>query len=189
MKLSAQSEKTWIVVLGVVSAILIVNLVSEMRRTHASTTAMGATARPGRLVRRVVSAPAALEKDDLSRYDPTVNLAALKKISSRPAPEPGRNPFEFPPPKIVPGKMGGSAAGPQKPAPPPPPPPLPIKALGFADRGKGVRQVVLTDDQGLYVVAEGDVFNKKYRVIKISPNSVEVEDDTTHQTSELPLPQ
>lgn len=189
MKLSARSQKTWTVVLGVVAAVLIVNLVSEMRGTRASASTRAVTVRPEHPLSRQASAPAKHIKDDLSRYDPTVDLGALKQIDGRPEVDVARNPFDFPAPKIVRPSNVGPDGKPLPPPPPPPPPPLPIKAVGFADRDKGVVQVVLTDDQGLYVVSEGEIFNKKYRVIKITSKTVEVEDDTTHQTSELPLPQ
>src|SRR3974377_1687914 len=71
----------------------------------------GAKKAPPRGVSKAPAGPASKVKDQLARYDPSLNLDELKDILSRPAPQPGRNPFELhATPKAVP----------TNPEPPPP---------------------------------------------------------------------
>ena len=129
--------------------------------------------------------PATKVKDEFARYDPALNLGELKDILSRPAPPPGRNPFELKaPPKVL-------AKNPEPPPPqaPPPPPPIPLKAVGYSEKPGGVKEAYVSDDQEVYVVHEGEEFGKRYKAIKITPQQIEVDDQTSHQTVQLAIPQ
>jgi hypothetical protein len=141
--------------------------------------------------RKGASAPAAgpaRVKDELARYDPSLNLGELKDILDRPAPQPGRNPFEV-----------RAARGPQAvaknpepaptPQPPPPPPPPPLKVVGYSEKPGGVKEAYVSDDQDVYVIHEGEEFGKGYKAIKITPQQIEVEDQTNHRTVQLLVPQ
>jgi hypothetical protein len=124
--------------------------------------------------------------DELARYDPAVRLDLLKELQSRPLPKMARNPFEF-------GAKPAPATEPQPaalaPAQAPPPAAPPLKAVGYTEKAAGVREAIISDDQEIYIVHEGETFAKRFRVLKISPSVVEVDDDTTHQTIRLPIPQ
>ena len=93
-----------------------------------------------------------------------------------PAPEPGSRPAVIAPPPT--------------PAPPPPPP-IPLKYTGFAviDPVKKTRAAFLSDDRSgsNFNVLEGDVIVGRYRVLKISDESVEVEDLEYTRKQVLPL--
>ena len=39
------------------------------------------------------------------------------------------------------------------------------------------------------MVHEGEEFGKRYKAVKITPQQIEVEDQTTHQTGQLLIPQ
>jgi hypothetical protein len=124
---------------------------------------------------------------------PQVPLLAMAALE-RPQPEPadsGRDPFRF-----GDGGTGRSAAGPGlrgsggRPAPaaqssaapvmpavpagPPPPPPIQLKFIGTARQGSGRLYAVLRDDRGIYYGADGDVVEGRYRVLRVSPEAVEV---------------
>jgi len=145
----------------------------------------GAEKAPPKGVSKTTTGPATKVKDELARYDPSLNLDELKDILSRPAPQPGRNPFELhATPKAVP-------TNPEPPPPqaPPPPPPIPLKAVGYSEKPGGVKEAYVTDDQEVYVVHEGEEFGKRYKAVKITPQQIEVEDQTTHQTGQLLIPQ
>jgi hypothetical protein len=60
--------------------------------------------------------------------------------------------------------------------------------VGYTERAGGVREAIVSDDQEIYIVHEGESFAKRFRVLKISPSLVEVDDDTTHETIRLPIP-
>lgn len=117
---------------------------------------------------------------------PVVALANL----DRPQPEPadtGRDPFRFGAapeqnPSGGPGgpggrpvEMPGQAAAPGVPAEPPGPPPITLKFIGIAKQGAAGRlYAVLRDERGIYYGAEGDVVEGRYRVLRVTPDVVDV---------------
>jgi ribosomal protein L24 len=48
---------------------------------------------------------------------------------------------------------------------------------------------MVSDDDQVFVVHEGDSVGTRYRVIKITPAAITVEDAKYHQTVDLPVPQ
>jgi hypothetical protein len=56
-----------------------------------------------------------------------------------------------------------------------------FKPLGYVERAGGRVEAVVSQDDQIYVVHEGDLFADKYRVLKISPELVEALDETTVQ--------
>jgi hypothetical protein len=115
-----------------------------------------------------------------------LNLEALKQLDERPLPRMERNPFEYPrAAPVKPATNAGTGAAP----PPPPPPPLPFRAVGFTERADGKPQAMIKDDEGIYVVGIGETFAKHYRVLSISPRNVEVQDASSGQTAQLPIPE
>jgi hypothetical protein len=137
---------------------------------------------------RPSTGPANKVKDEFARYDPSLNMDELNGILSRPVPQPGRNPFEL---KAThgPQAVAKNAEPPPPPQAPPPPPPLPLKAEGYSEKPGGVKEAYITDDQEVYVVHEGEEFGKGYKAVKITPQQIEVEDQTGHRTVQLPVPQ
>lgn len=73
------------------------------------------------------------------------------------------------------------------PPPPPPPPPIPLKFYGFSSRKNGAKEVFLSKGEDIFVAKEGQVIDRRYKIIKIGPNSVEVEDVLTNNRQTLPL--
>jgi len=65
------------------------------------------------------------------------------------------------------------------------PPPLALKVMGYADKpGKG-RELFIAEDSEVFVVHEGDLFADRFRVLKISPTEVELEDVTRRERFKL----
>jgi hypothetical protein len=185
MGLSKQTEKWTIRLLGVVCLVLVFFLV---KRTFSGSLAKVNAARPGTspasraLAQRRGDAGAAA-RDDLARFNPQLNLELLKQIENHPLPESSRNPFEYPPPP----KPKQTDAGERTPPPPPPPPTLPLKAIGYSVKVGNVPEAVVTDDQDIYVVHAGETFAKRYSVVSLTPNRIEIHDATTKQTVQLPI--
>ena len=184
MKSGSQFEKWVAGFLGVVCVALILNMVFRSGAgaggSRPPANSVPAAPRP-----RVGSAPARAS-DELARYDPRVRLDLLEEIQKRPLPKLSRNPFEFEAVAPPPPKTGGP--GPQLPPPPPPkPPPPPLKVVGVTQKGGGVNEAIVSDDQEIYIVHEGETFAKRFRVLKITPTQVEIDDDTTHGTIRLPI--
>jgi hypothetical protein len=135
---------------------------------------------------RRIPSPPPDTNDELSRYDPEIRLDLLNDQHSHPLPIIDRNPFEFPPPKPV-VDFRARIIGPQLPPPPPPPPPLTIKLIGYSDKGGGVKVGIISDDEDIYVVREGETFDKIFKVTKLTPLMVEIYDESTHRTVDLPI--
>lgn len=170
-------EKWASLLLGIVCVALVLNLVLRGGAGTNSSRAVAA-ASPTRAESRV----AAL--DDLRAYDPVLMLETWNALQARKAPRLERNPFDF--------KRASAPPAPrvEVPAPAPvpaAPPPIPLKALGYTEKSPGVPEAIVTDDNDIYIVHEGESFARKYRVLKITPTGVEVEDETTKQRARLPL--
>ena len=121
---------------------------------------------------------------------PAIALPALGSEGQEPV-DTGRDPFRFgtaaapgagaggrgarPAPAAPPGVGAGGPVGPAAPAGPPPPPPIELRYIGTAKQGAAGRQyAVLRDDRGIYYGAEGDVIEGRYRILRVSADSVDV---------------
>jgi hypothetical protein len=205
MKLSGQMGKWSIAILGVVSLLLIVNLVNQYNHLRAVVKPPVAKARPPARIgvlagtRAPVVKPAGRPRapDDLSAYNSIVEVDLLNKYEDRPLPELHRDPFTFVAVAVPPRVQAAGAA----PAPPPapPPPPLNLKVMGYTE-GKGAPDGAMVElcsascetsspDDQVLVVHAGEAVGTRYKVVKINPTVVTVEDSAIHQTVDLPVPQ
>ena len=189
MKLPAGIQKWGAAVLGLVSLLLVINLVAqyrEMEPGHFHAHLVKASGSPTRVVKDTSHAA-----DDLAKYDPDIHFATLKALDSRPLPDEERNPFEFVggPPLLIAQAAAAPGAPKAAPATPPPPPPPPLKAAGYNELPGGQKEAMVTYNDDLVVVHEGDLIGTKFKVVKITPTMVVVEDGDTHQNLELPFPQ
>jgi len=75
------------------------------------------------------------------------------------------------------------------PAPPPlpPPPPINLKAWGWANHGGGDKTVFLAQGDNGFVAHEGDIVARRYKVVKIGPSSVEIEDLLSNNRQTIPV--
>lgn len=123
--------------------------------------------------------------------DSMLRLDLLKALDGRPMPDFPRSPFDFAPtPAEVKAREAAAAQRVAPPPPaPPPPPPVPFKAMGYQQDDQGRRMAYLTDDNGTYVVREGEEFGQHFKVLKITDTMIEVQDETYHQTVQLPYPE
>jgi len=188
MKLKGNIQKWAAGILGTVSVILLLKLALQFGGVRAGNRRPSA-APPSSAGKGKSPAP-----DDLMRFDPSLRLDLVKQHEERPLPEVSRNPFEFeaPPAPPVNAPLVSPLASAQATVPPPPPPPPPIKLtpLGYSEAPGGVKEASISDaDKQIYVVHEGDTVANKYRILKITPTAITVEDADSHQTAELPIPQ
>jgi hypothetical protein len=122
--------------------------------------------------------------------DPRLRLDLLKLSEDTEYKGAGRNIFraeaEIPKP-IEPAIKDASKTPPPQPTGPPPPPPINLKFVGFA-RGTGEpTKVFLTQGDDIFVAAEGDIVNRRYKVMRINANSVEIEDVLSNNRQTIPL--
>ncbi|HEV7220027.1 MAG TPA: hypothetical protein VGN39_14235 [Terriglobales bacterium] len=82
-------------------------------------------------------------------------------------------------------------APPPNPGPqlPPPPPPINLKFYGFASRPGEPKKIFLSQGDDVFIAGEGDIVDRRYKVLQISPTSVEVEDVLTNNRQSIPLTQ
>lgn len=75
------------------------------------------------------------------------------------------------------------------PPPPPPLPPINLKFFGFASKPGEPKKIFLSQNEDVFIAAEGDIVNRRYRVLHIAPNSVEIEDVISSNRQSIPLTQ
>jgi hypothetical protein len=121
--------------------------------------------------------------------DPTLRYDWLKASEDTQYAGNGRNIFqaqaEIPTP-ITPVKTEGELEA-EKHPPPPPPPPINLKFFGFASKPGEPKKIFLSEGEDVFIAAEGDVVNRHYKVMRISPTSVEIEDVLNNNRQSIPL--
>lgn len=126
------------------------------------------------------------------RLDPTLDLNLLSQSEEIKYTGNGRNIFVAGSLPIEKPKGTGATdqqAALHQPPPIPPPPPITLKFFGFANRPGEKKRVFLSQDGDVFIAAEGDIVDRRYRVLRISPTAVEVEDVINNNRQSLPLTQ
>ncbi|MGA8762706.1 MAG: hypothetical protein WB562_07565 [Candidatus Sulfotelmatobacter sp.] len=59
---------------------------------------------------------------------------------------------------------------------PAPPPPIPLKFFGFASGPGEPKRIFLSKGDDVFIVGEGEIVDRRYKVLHISPTSVEMQD-------------
>src|SRR5262249_12256805 len=59
---------------------------------------------------------------------------------------------------------------------PPPPPPINLKFFGFASKAGEAKKIFLQQGDDFFIAAEGEIIDRRYKILRITANSVEVED-------------
>jgi len=130
----------------------------------------------------------------LSTIDPTLRTDLLKDSEGTKYEGNGKNIFvagveqiEKPvAPAIIPQQQTVVQQGPPQ---PPPPPPIPLRFYGFASQNGGQKKVFLAENDDIFIAAEGDIVDRRYKVIHIYPMAVEIEDVLNNNRQQIPLTQ
>ena len=153
---------------------------------------------------------------DPSTIDPKLRLDLLAKVRSVDLGPAARNLFTWgavapaalppgikDPHPIVPKRPGQGAPGSEtviSSSQPPPPPPITLKYYGYtSQRSDGHKRAFFSEGDctganpaaqcDIFVAAEGDLILKRYKVLRISASSAEVEDTQFNRTQPLPITQ
>jgi len=59
---------------------------------------------------------------------------------------------------------------------PAPPPPIPLKFFGFASGPGEPKKIFLSKDGDVFIAGEGEIIDRRYKIVRISPTSVEIQD-------------
>jgi hypothetical protein len=128
----------------------------------------------------------------LAALDPTLHPEIMRQAESLEYTGKGRNIFsQFSAPPAIPKPIASirQAHVDTGPPPPPPPPAINLGFYGYAAEKTGQKQVFLLHGDDIFIASEGDVVDRRYRVVKINSASVQVEDIPYHNTQTLPLRQ
>lgn len=135
--------------------------------------------------------PGAQKKTKVARsLDPSLRYDWLKASEDTEYQGKGRNIFraqaDIPQPIVPPvtPKQDDNASPSQ-----PPPPPINIKFFGFANKPGESKKIFLSQGEDVFIAVEGDIVNRRYKVLAISPMSVEIEDVLTNNRQSIPLTQ
>ncbi|HTZ90484.1 MAG TPA: hypothetical protein VMA71_09085 [Alloacidobacterium sp.] len=202
LKIGSEDKKKVIIagVLGVVVIGLLVNVLmsyfgtgpapapvrtAPVQPTHPATTAATATAAGEHAAAKIPGLSASL--------DPTLHPEWMAQAESLEYAGSGRNIFSqfSAPPKIEEVKAPVRPKGPieQVAQGPPPPPPIDLKFFGYEARRDGTRRAFLLHGDDVFIASEGDVVDHRYKVLKIAPFSVQIEDLPYQNAQPLPLVQ
>ena len=123
--------------------------------------------------------------------DPTLRFDLLARSETVEYSGAGRNVFSLtapPPPIPVPlAPIRPVDAAPPGPPPPPPKPPISLVFYGY-ESSKGSKRVFLINpNQDVFIAGEGEIVDKRYKVMKITANSVDIQDILIDNTQTIRL--
>ena len=199
MELGAENRKKLIaaVVLGVLAIVLMVMYLPSLFGTSGSPA-------------QTAAAPAAVSTPDATgtrpkgtrthvttrkvatppvrSLDPTLRFDWLKSSEAMEYKGAGRNIFraqvDIPKPVVPVVRVA-----PPVPTGPPPPPPINLKFFGFASKPGEPKKIFLSEGEDVFVAMEGDIVDRRYKVLRITPSSVEIEDVLNNNRQVIPLTQ
>ena len=126
----------------------------------------------------------------MAGLDPTLHPEWMAAAESLEYAGKGRNifsmesaPVDIPKPTAPPRPSEPVAQG------PPPPPPIDLKFFGYEAHSGGDRKAFLLHGDDVFIAAQGDVVDHRYKVVAIAPMSIQVEDIPFNNTQTLPLVQ
>jgi hypothetical protein len=135
----------------------------------------------------------AIELPNDSALDPTLHPELMAQAEDTTYTGNGRNIFSpnsvAPTPVAIEKPKNFRNEPPPPPPGPPPPPAIDLKFYGYSSTGGGNRQIFLLHGDDIFLARQGDVVDRRYRVVSIRPFSVEIEDIPYHNTQSLPLSQ
>src|SRR5947209_5188656 len=121
--------------------------------------------------------------------DPSLRYDWLKASEDTKYQGKGRNIFQA---QIdIPRPVKSVVINPTPPPPPgpPPPPPINLKFFGFASKPGEPKKIFLSQGEDVFIAGEGEMVDRRYKILRISPMSVEVEDVLNNNRQSIPLTQ
>jgi hypothetical protein len=179
--LENKKKTTWAAVLTVVALLAVAYEFIPFFTGSSTPTSSAQAAAP--LAPRAAARPRKKneKKPRVENLDPTLRLDLLAASENTQYEGRGRNIFMSQvedvviPPPITPGTPDAQAGGYQTPTPPQPPP-IPLKFYGFASRAGEPKKIFLKLGEDVFVAGEGEIVDRRYKVIHISPTSVQIQD-------------
>ena len=196
MKVGAENKPMLVgaIVCAVLAVVFVARAAMEMGQATPPPPPPTNAATQGPQARRVRTTVQAPKSDSL---DPTLRLDLLKASEDVEYKGSGRNIFtaeiEIPKP-TQPVVKNTPPPQPQMVCPGDPAcpkPPIPLNFYGFASKPGEPKKVFLSSKEtgDVFVASEGEIVNRRYRVLHIGVNSVEIEDVLQNNRQTIPLTQ
>ncbi len=184
MRLGLENKKQtkWAAVLGVLAVLLMAYEVIPMFMGGASSPASSAQAAAPTAARAIARPGAKGKKVRAENLDPTLRLDLLAAAEQTQYEGKGRNIFVSQGDVVkIDAPMGTGRTDPDTPKQyvtptVQQPPTIPLKFFGFASRPGEPKKIFLSEGTDVFVAGEGEIVNRRYKVIRISPTSVEMQD-------------
>lgn len=201
MKFGAENRNKLLLTAGlmIVAVVLLIrafagNSAPASANTTPSPAANSAAAKPASTFHGVKPVLAA------NSLDPSLRLDLLRAGEQASYKGNGRNIFKSEPePPPIPSpvctpqgaapKPGIPSCRPLGPQQPPPPPPIDLKFFGFASAPGEPRKVFLSQGGDIFIASEGEIVDRRYKVIHINAASVEIEDVLNNHRETISLTQ
>lgn len=187
MKIGAENKKALRWMIALLSIALLVGIYDFVGSGSSSAAPPASTTTTAAPKKTTLTQPDDNSLDPRFRWD--ILMASQNKKY-----EAGRNIFRM---EEVPlAKMEGSARptlspmGPDQaptPTPTPPLPPIPLKFYGFANKPNEPKRIFLADQDEVFVAKQGDIVERKYKVVQINNASVIIEDMLYNNRQPIPL--
>jgi hypothetical protein len=187
VKLGTENRRNTILagVLGAVAILAVLYQFIPSSSTIASTgTSAGTVASPV----SVLTHPSARRGSEAAKkerapqsLDPTLHLQQLAATEQIKYEGSGRNIFVSQAEVTIPNPIAPGQTDPKKdPTWQPPaqtaPPPIPLKFFGFANQPGEPKKVFLSKGEDVFIAGEGEIVDRRYKVVRISPTSVDIQD-------------
>lgn len=191
MQLGFENKKkaTWAAVLGVLAVLVFayefIPMLTETSAPGSNAQAAPPLAAP-RVSTRVPSRGGRGTKADKKprgeSLDPTLKLDLLAMSEKTQYQGNGRNIFVSQaedvmiPPPVAPASPDAHNEIGYRPPVPAQPPPIPLKFYGFASQPGEPKKIFLKLNDDVFVAGEGEIVDRRYKVIRITNTSVEIQD-------------
>ena len=194
MQIGAESRNKIIVlaVLLLVAAFLFPRIFSGKPAQPVTVAAPAKPARKGAVARTTGKKLLQRKGTVITSLDPTLRFDWLRSSEDQEYTGGKRNIFEprsEEMPRPIDDGTKSAHIAPPPPLLPPGPPPIPIKFFGFATEQGTAKRVFLSNGDDVLIGKEGEIIARRYRIVKINGNSVEIEDVLNNNKQVIPLSQ
>jgi hypothetical protein len=194
VKLGAENRKQVIAlaVLGGISLVTLGRALWPSAPSQPPVAPQTASANPGRVAALRRTASGKFVKASEPRLDPTLDLDLLRQSEQIKYAGTARNIFVAGSQPQIEAVLKNPALDKRGPVPPPalpPPPPINLKFFGFASKPGEPKKIFLSQGEDIFIAAEGDIVNRRYRILHISPAAVDIEDVLNNNRQSIPLTQ
>ena len=178
MKIGAENKNQLRIMIVLLAILLLVGIYNFVDFGTSSAAAPATSPQVAQSAKKTGTAP--IVDNTLDPRLHVTELAASQNVKYEAG---GRNIFRMEEVKAAIPQMQGPARlaemgppPPPTPTPTPPPPPIPLKFYGFASKPTEPKRIFLDDEGEIFVARQGDIVERKYKVVQINNTSVVIED-------------